>query len=68
MAKGKEFESYPQLRDQIYAKESDNLEGQVLEASLQKITSSDEEVKQDEPDSAEGLSTIKSNASRYIVG
>lgn len=68
MAKGKEFESYPQLRDQIYAKESDNLEGQVLEASLQKITSSVEEVQQDEPDSAEALSTIKSNASRYIVG
>lgn len=68
MTKGKEFESYPQLRDQIYTKESDNLEGQVLEASLQKITSSEEEVQQDEPDSAEGVSTIISNASRCIAG
>lgn len=67
MTKGKEFESNPQLRDQIYTKESDNLEGQVLEASLQKITSS-EEVQQDEPDSAKGVSTITSNASRCVVG
>lgn len=33
-----------------------------------KITSSDKQVQQEEPGSAEDLSIIKRNASRYIVG